>query len=242
MFYLYNVHMIIPGILEKDWLDIKDKIDIVHNRNLSQSEKVNRIQIDFCDGLYVQSQTWSPLRNDAGTEQGVKYILESGLPYWEELDYEADLMVSDLLAYIDKVSELGFTHVILHSEDELSLKEAILHAKELMLNVGISSRNMKVIENVITSRDILSGDMIENIDYIQIMGIANIGYQHQEFDMSTIDKINIIKTTLDQIVKDMKISRIIKIQIDGGMNSETSRLCLDAGARNIVMGSAYFRN
>lgn len=258
--------MIIPGILEKSWDDIEDKLEIVYNRSLSgidlssqniiYREKVKKIQIDFCDGVYVKSQTWSPINF-----REINSILEKGLPYWEDFDYEADLMVNSLASdnnfldyrdknisnmhkYIEAVAMLGFSHVVLHSDDEASLVDAILKAKDYMLLVGISSRDINIIKNILDSNYINDNSdhnndnreaIFDKIDYIQIMGIENIGYQQQSFAESTIENIKIIKDILNKLE-----NKKIRIQIDGAMDNDTVQRCRDAGADDFVMGSAYF--
>ncbi len=265
--------MIIPGILEKNWNDIEGKLEIVYNRSLSgidlssqniiYREKVTKIQIDFCDGIYVKSQTWSPLeilelnkkqKNENNSTENKKInreiinLTEKGLPHWEDFDYEADLMVSpdNLKNYIEAVAQLGFGKVVLHGDEEDQMYEAIDLAVYNMLEVGISSRDINLIIKLLNNVD-----YIDKIDYVQIMGIENIGYQHEPFDESVIEKIKIIRDILNSTPSALagtfpreglntNKSRI-RIQIDGAMNNETIQMCREAGADDFVMGSAYFK-
>ncbi len=271
--------MIIPGILEKSWSDIEDKIEIVYNRKLSgvdtsskniiYREKVTKIQIDFCDGVYVKSQTWSPLDVLKVTQsKEINGIVEKGLPYWEGFDYEADLMVNSLIAsnkildpdnkglsnmskYIEAITQLGFSKVVLHFDEENEIhnnKEiynAIDFAYDNMLSVGVSSRDMRLIIKLLNNTD-----YVDKIDYIQIMGIENIGYQNQPFYNKTLENIKVIKNELDilnklNIDQEGNIKNIkhkIRIQIDGAMNNDAIQMCKDAGADDFVMGSAYFKS
>ncbi len=268
--------MIIPGILEKNWNDIADKLDLIYNRSLSgvdlsskniiYREKVTKIQIDFCDGVYVKSQTWSPLevleinkissleKENIKINKEILNLVEAGLPYWEEFDYEADLMVdsikldsnglSNMYKYIEAIAQLGFSKVVLHFDEENEIYNAIDLAVNNMLSIGISSRNIELIIKLLNNTD-----YVDKIDYIQIMGIENIGYQKQVFDESTIENIKVIKKELDilnklNIDQEGKVKNIkhkIRIQIDGAMNNETIQICRDAGADDFVMGSAYFK-
>lgn len=254
--------MIIPGILEKDWNSIRDKIETVYNRSLSSvdlssqniiyREKIKKIQIDFCDGLYVKSQTWSPLDVLYITEENksnnnfreINNILEKGLPYWESFDYEADLMVdglrvdsngdSNISKYIEAVAMLGFSHVVLHADNVSVLVKSILKAKEYMLSVAISSRDINVIKDILLN-DI---NIVNHIDCIQIMGIENIGFQCQPLSDDIVEKIKSIREILNNLIinEDTKI----RVQIDGAMSNDTIQICKDARADDFVMGSAYF--
>ena len=223
--------MIIPGILEHTWAEIKKKIDIVHNKNLGlpNHAKASRMQIDFCDGKYVESKTWSPIVANIENKTLLDDIVENGLPYWQEFEYEADLMVVDLKSYIDIVVEMGFSHVILHSENLTELIEAAAYAKDKMLTVAISSRYIDVIVLF------LENEIYNDIDYIQIMGIDKIGIQGQPFSESVTSKIS----KISKIIKDKKLN--IYVQVDGAMSADTIDICRQAGAQSFVMGSAYFK-
>lgn len=224
----------IPGILEKRWEYIEDKIEIVYNRNSSpQYGKIKKIQIDFCDGVYVESHTWSPMVNSIENKKLVERLIENGLPYWEDFEYEADLMVKDLKSYIDVIVELGFAYVVLHSQSQKELTDAIVYAKDKMLTVGISSTDIDLILSIL---NIENRKHFTLPDYIQIMGIKNIGMQGQPFDSDTLGEIDYIK----KYIKENNCEHI-NIQIDGAMNEETIEMCREVGATDFVMGSAYFR-
>lgn len=224
--------MIIPGILERDWSNILSKINIIVERNISKpnDEKVKVVQIDFCDGKYVDSVTWRPFN--------CEQLIESGLPYWEELEYEADLMVAPemMSRYIDAINELGFSRVIIHSDELPQLLDMIEYAQSKLLKVGISSRHIENLKTALVEKP-------EAIDYVQIMGIENIGHQGEPFTELTYNRIKDIKDSIDnKSINSQSYSQDnIYIQIDGGVNYDNSTLCLEAGASNVVMGSAYFK-
>lgn len=221
---------IIPGILEKRWEDIEDKIEIINTRYI-YNKSITKVQIDICDGVYVKSHTWSPMTNSVENKKLIESLIDKGMPNWEDFEYEADLMVSDLKSYIEKVSELGFASVVLHSESLEDLKSAVSHASDYMLIVGIASRDIEVILSYLDFIKEIDNvkSQNNNIDFIQIMGIKEIGKQGEPFDESVIDKIKSIRVLTD-----------INIQIDGAMNDETIELCRVVGANHFVEGSAYF--
>ncbi len=226
--------MTIPGILENSWPQIEARIETVYNKNLDlpDKKKISKIQIDFCDGRYVKSKTWTPILSSLGNKNTIEGLIENGLPYWQNFEYEADLMVEDLKSYIDVIVELGFAYVVLHSQSQEELTDAIVYAKDKMLIVGISSTDMDLILSIL---NIENKKHFTLPDYIQIMGIKNIGMQGQPFDEETLNEIKFIKETLN------KNNQNIKIQIDGGMNRDTIELCRKAGATHFVEGSAYFK-
>jgi ribulose-phosphate 3-epimerase len=71
---------------------------------------------------------------------------------------------------------------------------------------------------------------IEDCDFIQLMGIAKIGYQAQPFDESVIERI----AYFHRKYPDMPIS------VDGGVNETTIKRLVGAGASRLVVGSSIF--
>src|SRR3954470_14008050 len=77
---------IIPALLPKDFNEIEEKITMIVGL-------APIVQIDICDGKFVQSTTWPYKRRDENFESIIRE--ERGMPEWEEIDYEFDLMVKD---------------------------------------------------------------------------------------------------------------------------------------------------
>ena len=96
---------IIPAVLAKDFKDLEDQISRV--RTLSKL-----VQIDVVDGSYARTRTW-PYRDHATFDKIVEQ--EHGLPYWEELDFEFDLMIADPLPNLMRFVEAGASSIIIHA-------------------------------------------------------------------------------------------------------------------------------
>ena len=75
---------IVPAVLPKNFKDLEDHV-------LQIAGKVKRVQVDIVDGVYAHGTTW-PYR-DHGTFDTI-VSQEKGLPHWDELNYEFDLMIS----------------------------------------------------------------------------------------------------------------------------------------------------
>ena len=80
---------IIPAILPKDYEDLKNKIALVRG-------VAPLVQIDICDGVFVPSKTW-PFSTGGADDFNFHRILneEEGMPFWEDIDFELDLLVAD---------------------------------------------------------------------------------------------------------------------------------------------------
>jgi pentose-5-phosphate-3-epimerase len=81
---------IIPAILPKNFREIEEKIDLIKDFS-------NKVQIDICDGKYVPTITWPYWKADVKPDENFEAILreDRGMPEWERIDYEFDLMIKD---------------------------------------------------------------------------------------------------------------------------------------------------
>ena len=96
---------------------------------------------------------------------------------------------------------------------------------EAMLGIAI---------NPSTSMDLLE-DCLHLFDYVLVMSVEP-GMGGQKFNMEAVERIKRIK----QIINEKNLDLLI--QVDGGINDKTSKLCIDAGARLLVCGSYLFAN
>ena len=83
---------IIPAILPKNYEDLKNKIALVRGI-------VSVVQIDICDGIFVPSKSWPFTTGGFDDDNFFKIINEQeGMPFWEDVDFELDLMVTDAVS------------------------------------------------------------------------------------------------------------------------------------------------
>ena len=101
---------VIPAVLAKNYEELREKISRVVSIT-------NTIQIDICDGKFVSSTSW-PMHQ--GDRESAAAIIneEEGLPYWDSLDFEFDLMVLNAHEQFDFFIRLGAKRIIFHLEAE----------------------------------------------------------------------------------------------------------------------------
>ena len=94
----------------KTYEELKNKIAALRS-------VVSTIQIDLCDGIYMPSQTW-PFTSGGFEDYDFQKIMneEQGLPFWDEFDFELDLMVADAVENFDTYMKLGPKRMIFHLE------------------------------------------------------------------------------------------------------------------------------
>lgn len=204
---------IIPAILPKDWYELEDKINLI-------AGMVKNVQIDICDGQFVQNATWPYRKTDDNFEKIKKE--EIGLPEWQRLDYEFDLMINyktgeEALDWV----RAGAKRVIIHNKSQGGI-ENIISALKSNVEIGLAievDEDISVIEK-----------FKDSIGSVQCMGIDRIGFQGQRFDVEVIEKIRQIRAKYADIV----------IAIDGGVTIQNAKEIIEAGANRLIVGSGIF--
>jgi len=229
---------IIPAILPKNYEDLKNKIALVRGI-------IPVVQIDICDGIFIKNITWpflsvgkrSDLENskrsdlkETDTDLHFNKILneEEGMPFWEDIDFELDLMVLDAVENFDIYTKLGARRIVFHIEAVGNLKEF----KNFIEGIDIYVREAMEIGIAINIRTSLEQvfSLIDDVDFVQCMGIDKVGFQGQEFDKKVLENVKILKNKFPDLI----------ISIDGGVDFETASLLIDAGANRLIIGSAIF--
>ena len=204
---------IIPAILPKDFGEIERKIEII-----TGLAKV--VQVDICDGKLTPLSTWPYKKPDENFESILRE--EKGMPAWEKIDYEFDLMIDSPTEHdARKWLSAGAARIVLHVESspDLSPMMAVLSG---LVEIGLSL-------NVSTPLDAIE-PYKDKISYVQLMGIRRIGYQGQNFDPGVPDRVKMVKEKYPDL----------KVQIDGGVSLENALLLKHVGVDRLVVGSAMF--
>jgi len=219
---------IIPAIMPTDYEDLTSKISRV-------SHLVKWAQIDVMDGKFVKSTSW-PYKKYKHFEEMIKQ--EEGLPHWEDLNFEIDLMTLSPQAEIPKWIEIGVSRVIIHIaslEDPRSIdlegnrntEESNKNFLKKLKEDGLVEVCLAITPNIPNSELDKYKDLY---DSVQFMGIEHVGYQGEEFVPEVLNKIKEFR----------KENSEANIGIDGGVNFDTIEDLVEAGANRLVSGSALF--
>lgn len=203
---------IIPAILPKDFAEVEDKASLVLG-------SVKTVQIDICDGQFVPNATWPYKKHDLTFDKLLKE--EEGLPGWEKLNYEIDLMVNKAEEVVEDWVRVGATRIIVHTEMKGDLNLAIANLKD-RAEIGLAL-------NIETAIDVIE-PFIDLIQFVQCMGIDHIGFQGQKFDEDVVNKVKEIKSRYPHLL----------VSVDGGVSLESAPKLIEAGANRLVVGSAIF--
>lgn len=218
---------IIPAIMPSSYADLKAKAARVRGIALLA-------QIDIMDGVFVASQSWpyESGRISDDIDFGKLSRQDDVLPFWDELEYEIDLMIEAPELHIDEWLPLGAARLIFHIESIRNQEAFWGHA---IFQPGARYiGNEKIFEVGIAIDPATPLDAIEHhlmrVDFVQCMGIAKIGYQGQPFDDRVLGHVNTLRAKHPNL----------PISIDGGVNMDTAKLLKQAGATRLVSGSAVF--
>ena len=170
------------------------------------------IHIDIMDGHFVPNLTIGP------------EVVSSLRQYTKKL-FDVHLMTMPANNWLEPFAKAGADIITIHLEAESNVKESLKIIKGLGLKAGLSIKPS-------TSENTLK-KYIEYCDLILVMTV-NPGFGGQKFMTTQLKKIRNIKN----MQKRLGIN--IDIEVDGGVNKETSKLCLEAGANVLVAGSAIF--
>lgn len=209
---------IIPACMPEDFDDILDVAESVVGN-------VKTIQLDIMDGKYVPEKTWPFFReNDRYLNDLIKEKI--GLPIWENINYELDLMVERPELNLDTWLHVGASRVIFHYKSVFDW--------ELIKNIDFAIHDFVQFGVAVTIHDIIEDifPLIDDgvVDFVQVMGISQIGYMGEPFDYGSIDIIKALRDRYPDLI----------ISIDGGVSEDTIPLLRDAGAMRFVSGSSIF--
>ncbi|MCF7865649.1 MAG: hypothetical protein K9M11_04045 [Candidatus Pacebacteria bacterium] len=222
-----------PAILTKDYKDLVSKLQKI-------SSVVDWVQIDVVDGMYAPNTTW-PFVND---EKGIFASIvrqDEPMPYWDELSFEIDLMVKDPVFEVDRWIAAGAMRLVIHI-DSIEFDAFVNLAKnidekgvEMVVGFAMNSSYEKLAKYIDGVEHALQGNSnvgssSKFVNWVQCMGIDQVGYQRQAFDEKVLDHIKKIK----------ELYPYMFIAVDGSVNMNTAQKLIDVGADRLVIGSALF--
>ncbi len=171
------------------------------------------IHVDVMDGHYVPNLTIGPM------------VVKALRPHTTKV-FDVHLMISPVDAYLEEFADAGADIITVHPEAGPHTHRTVQAIKGLGKKAGVSL-------NPATPAKMLDY-LIEDVDLVLVMSV-NPGFGGQSFIHSQLRKIEAIRKMIDKTGKD------IRLEVDGGVNPETARLCVDAGADVLVAGSATFK-
>jgi ribulose-phosphate 3-epimerase len=171
------------------------------------------IHIDVMDGHFVPNITIGPA------------VVKALRPHTKK-PFDVHLMIAPIDPYLEAFAEAGADHITVHPEAGPHIHRTVQTIKALGKQAG-------VVLCPGTPEDALDY-LLDTIDLVLIMSV-NPGFGGQSFIHSQLRKIERVRAMIDATGRD------IDLEVDGGVDHETARLCIEAGADALVAGSASFK-
>jgi ribulose-phosphate 3-epimerase len=171
------------------------------------------IHIDVMDGHFVPNITIGPS------------VVKALRPHTSK-PFDVHLMISPVDHFLDAFAEAGADIITVHPEAGPHLHRTVQRVKALGKQAGVSL-------NPATPAKALDY-VLEEIDLVLVMSV-NPGFGGQKFISSQLRKIEAIANRI------AKENLAAKLEVDGGIDPDTARQAIGAGANVLVAGTAAFR-
>lgn len=138
---------------------------------------------------------------------------------------DVHLMIVNPEKFIPEVKALGAYMMNVHQEACLHLHRTVQQIKEAGMKAGVTL-------NPATPVSVLE-DIIGEVDMVLLMSV-NPGFGGQKFIKNTLKKVRDLRALMER----MRVQPLI--EIDGGVNPDTAKWLVEAGADILVAGNAVF--
>lgn len=169
------------------------------------------IHVDVMDGHFVPNLT-------IGAP-----VVKAIRPHTDKV-LDVHLMISEPEKYIQDFADAGSDIITVHAEVEADLAELIAQIKATGKKAGVSVKPN-------TPASVLA-PVIADLDLVLVMTVEP-GFGGQGFMHNQLEKIAEIRAMIGD--------RDTDLEVDGGVNPETAKLVIAAGANALVAGSAVFK-
>jgi ribulose-phosphate 3-epimerase len=177
------------------------------------------LHIDIMDGHFVPNLTMGP--------QAVAAINRS-----TSMFLDVHLMVYNPYDYIERFVEAGADMITFHLEATEEVEGTLDYIRRCGIKAGLAFCPE-------TSASLIP-KYLDKCDMVLLMTVAP-GYGGQAFMPEVLEKIRFTREICDKLkLTKPGTSDPIDIQVDGGINQETAKLCHEAGANVFVAGTYLF--
>lgn len=201
-----------PSILSADFANLERDIKLVEQAG------ADWLHVDVMDGHFVPNITI-----------GVPVV--KSIKHVTKLPLDVHLMIENPEKYIEAFANAGADILTFHYEAVSDVKNVIDLIKSFGVKAGISIKPK-------TSPEVLL-PYLKDLDLVLVMTVEP-GFGGQKFMQDCADKIKFIKKYLN-CHSELDSENVI-IQVDGGINAETARICTSYGANSLVAGNYIYKS
>jgi len=198
--------LIAPSILAADWSQLGQEVQALEKAD------ADWVHVDVMDGHFVP-----PITMGAQAVQALR-------PH-TKLPIDVHLMVTPVDGHIEAFAKAGANILTVHPEAGPHLHRTLQTIRSFGVKAGVALNPATPLEAILP--------ILSTVDLILIMSV-NPGYGGQAFIPDTLEKVRILRKTIDE----RQLS--ILLEIDGGINTDTAPLAIEAGVDVLVTGTAVF--
>lgn len=209
---LGNMTSIVPAIIPESPEQLRAMVEKV-------ADAVSEVQIDLVDGVFVPgaraSWPWS-----SRTFLDEMYTVFADLS--GKVSLEIDLMVERPERFVEELVSASVSRIVIHAGSTDMFSDILTFRPHV--RIGLAFRND-------TPLDMLHAHA-DQIDFVQCMGIREIGVQGNPFDERVLARVAEIHARYPAL----------EVAVDGGVTSESAPRLAAQGAVRLIAGSAIFKN
>lgn len=172
------------------------------------------VHLDVMDGAFVPNITFGAPMTKA-------------LRSHTDLVFDAHLMVENPAKWVQDFKNAGADILTIHIEADRHAHRTLQLIRSLGMKAGIALNPQTPPEAI--------AYLLEEVDLVLVMTV-NPGFGGQKFIPEAAKKIAIIRKMLEEKGLENKV----EIEVDGGVNAETAKICREYGANVLVAGNAVY--
>lgn len=202
-----------PGIIVSPSILSADFANLERDIKLVENAGADWIHVDVMDGHFVPNLTIG-----APVVKSIKKVTK--------LPLDVHLMIENPEKYVEAFSDAGADILTFHFEavEKNEIPKLIDYIKSFGMKAGISIKPKTNPQEIV--------EFLPLSDLVLVMTVEP-GFGGQSFMQDCAEKIKFIKANAP---------KELTIQVDGGINAETARICTQLGANSLVAGNYIYKS
>ncbi|HEX9449666.1 MAG TPA: ribulose-phosphate 3-epimerase [Dongiaceae bacterium] len=202
---------IAPSILSADFAELGAEV-----RAISEAG-ADYVHVDVMDGHFVPNLTIGPM------------VVKALRPH-SKLPFDVHLMISPVDSFVADFAQAGADIITFHPEAGPHAHRTVQLIKSLGKKAGVSLNPATPLSAI--------DYLLPDLDLVLVMSV-NPGFGGQKYIPGANDKLRELRRRINA-VSEAQGNRVIDLEVDGGINTETAAMAIAAGADVLVAGTATF--